>query len=81
MSATYQGKHGTNMSRMQQYLVTNSGSGTSPSSINGSTGTTGVNSGSIHEDDEREKNEQESENHELEKMLENAKKELEHEDD
>lgn len=81
MTVTYQGKHGTNMSRMQQYLVNTTGtSGTSGTS--GSTGASGATNTSIKNDDrDDEEHENEERKQEMEKVLESAKKELEHEDD
>lgn len=81
MSSTYQGKHGSNVSRMQQYLVSAIGTG---GTVNGSTGASGASGATgIQDDDDREEDEQEDEEREeeMKKVLESAKKELEHEDD
>lgn len=83
MSSTYQGKHGSNVSRMQQYLVSAIGTG---GTVNGSTGASGASGATgIQEDDDDDRAEDEHEDEEREeemkKVLESAKKELEHEDD
>lgn len=83
-TALYQSQHGTNMSRMQQYLVTSGGTsntntGGSTSSNTGSGGTT-VNSGSSSSKNESEDHEKD-EDHEEEREKEHEdRQETEHED-
>jgi hypothetical protein len=81
MSARYQGEHGSSVSRMQKYLVSSIGTGAT-----GTTGTSSVISTSRDDhdrdiEDSEDEDEKEDKKHEMEKVLEAAKKELEHEDD
>lgn len=78
-SSTYQKTHGTNMSRMQPYLVTNSTGGiTSSTGTTGATGTMG--NSSSFQNDEDEESEEEQARYEDHKEEEESEREDEEEE-
>ncbi len=83
MTSVYQGKHGSNLSRMQKYLVSTIGTGGTISGSTGTSGTTAIKNADDNDEDEHEDKKRESEEREeeMKKVLESAKEELEHEDD
>ena len=80
MTSVYQNRHGTNVSRMQAYLV---GSGSSSGSGAGSTGATGTGSSFSNSDSEDEEHvsEEEREEYEHDRQQSPEKSEEEHKED
>ncbi len=76
MTASYQGKHGTSLSRMQRYLVTSNGG---PTSNPGST--TSPTTSPSRDDDDREDEEHEDKYYEIQKHQLEKQRELESEED
>lgn len=81
MTSAYQGKHGSNLSRMQRYLVSAVETGGTISGSSGSTGASGTIAILNGDDNDEDEHVDEKREEEMKKVLESAKKELEHEDD